>query len=454
MHPPPLPSGPPRGSTRLTRLRTWAARQLLPRRVRMRLTLLYGLLFVASGAVLLGITYVLVNRPSSIYLYKRALGSAPEPADGGLRLCGSGEPCVSDPVAMERRQQAMEQHDLEMHHLLVQSGIALAIMSVIAIVLGWLVAGRVLRPLRTMTSTIQRISARNVHERLAVEGPGDELKDLADTVDGLLSRLETALDSHKRFVANAAHELRTPLTVEHALLEEALIDPDATVESFRSNFERLLDLSRQQARLLESLLTLSSSERGLDCREPLDLAETAVQVIDARRGHAGARGLRVEADLAPAAVWGDGALVDRLLANLLDNAVDYNVPDGWVRVTTGRHGDRGVVRVANTGREVPPDRVARLFEPFQRLDRIAGDGHHGLGLSIVRSIATAHGATLNARARAGGGLVVEVSFPLRTAEPPAGRRAPAYGHRLPDTASAQSGRVQWRRPQKTRGQEL
>lgn len=451
MHPPKLLSGPLRGSSRLTRLHTRAARQLLPRRVRMRLTLLYGLLFVASGAVLLGITYVLVNRPGSIYLYKRLPGGTPKASSGGPHLCSSGEPCVSDPVAMERRQQAMEQHDLEMHHLLVQSGIALAIMSVIAIVLGWLVAGRVLRPLRTMTSTIQRISARNVHERLAVEGPGDELKDLADTVDGLLSRLETALDSHKRFVANAAHELRTPLTVEHALLEEALIDRDATVESFRSNFERLLDISKQQARLLESLLTLSSSERGLDCQEHLDLSETAAQVIDGRRRHAAERGLRLETDISPAAVWGDGALVERLLANLLDNAVDYNVPDGWVQVTTGRHGDRCVVRVANTGREVPPDRVARLFEPFQRLDRVAGDGHHGLGLSIVRSIATAHGATLSARARSGGGLVVEVSFPLRRAEPPAGRRAPTYGHQLPDIATAHSGRAQRRRPQRTRG---
>ncbi|MFD7406980.1 sensor histidine kinase [Streptomyces sp. NPDC059866] len=380
----------------------------------MRLTLLYGLLFVASGAVLLAITYVLANRPNGFYLYRRSAGGGPAAVADGLHLCNADAPCSIDPIAAAQRQQAMEQHDAEMHHLLVQSGIALAIMSVIAIGLGWLVAGRVLRPLRTMTSTIQRISARNVHERLAVEGPGDELKDLADTVDGLLSRLETALDSHKRFVANAAHELRTPLTVEHALLEESLIDRDATVDSFRSNFERLLNLSRQQARLLESLLTLSSSERGLDRQEPLDLSEVADQVVDGRRRDAEARGLRLETAIATAEVWGDGALVERLLANLLDNAMDYNVPDGWIQVFTGVHNGRCVVRVANSGREIPPDRVGRLFEPFQRLDRVAGDGHHGLGLSIVRSIATAHGASLSARARSRGGLVVEVSFPPRT----------------------------------------
>jgi signal transduction histidine kinase len=382
----------------------------------MRLTLLYGLLFVASGAVLLGITYVLVNRPNGIYIYRRPVNDGPASPGDGLHVYPEGHlPSNIDPIAETQRQQALEQHAAEMHHLLVQSGIALAIMSVIAIGLGWLVAGRVLRPLRTMTSTIQRISARNVHERLAVEGPGDELKDLADTVDGLLSRLESALDSHKRFVANAAHELRTPLTVEHALLEESLIDRDATVDSFRSNFERLLDLSRQQARLLESLLTLSSSERGLDHQEPLDLSEVADQVVDGRRRDAQARGLRLEATIGTADIWGDGALVERLLVNLLDNAIDYNVPDGWVQIFTGVQNGRCVVRVANTGPEVPPDRVTRLFEPFQRLDRVAGDGHHGLGLSIVRSIATAHGATLSARARPRGGLAVEVSFPPRTA---------------------------------------
>ncbi|MEV7194408.1 HAMP domain-containing sensor histidine kinase [Streptomyces sp. NPDC093510] len=392
--------------------------RLMPRRVRVRLTLLYGLLFVVSGAILLTITYLLVNRPSNTVLVSRRGGSG-SPGDAGVHMYTRDQvPGSIDSFAHEQQQQAVRQHAAEMQHLLTQSGIALAIMTVIAIGLGWLVAGRVLRPLRTITTTVQRISAHNVHERLAVEGPGDELKDLADTVDGLLGRLEAALDSHKRFVANAAHELRTPLTVEHALLEESLIDREATVDSFRSNFERLLTLSEQQARLLESLLTLSGSERGLDRREPLDLAELTDTVVLGSRQEAVRRGVRVEPHIEPAFMWGDDALVERLVANLLDNAMGYNAPDGWVTVVTGARNGRAFVRVSNTGPQIPPAGVGRLFEPFQRLGRTADNGHHGLGLSIVRSIATAHDATLNAHARPQGGLVVEVGFPLRTPAPP------------------------------------
>ncbi|QEV22680.1 HAMP domain-containing sensor histidine kinase [Streptomyces alboniger] len=415
-------------SAHAARFRAWAAARLLPKRVRMRLTLLYGSLFVVSGAVLLTITYLLVSRFNGVFFFSREQ-SGPPTDDGAHMYTDGGASAALKGIAEARRQQAMRQHEMEMNRLLIESGVALAIMSVIAIGLGWFVAGRVLRPLRTMTSTIQRISAHNVHERLAAEGPADELKDLADTVDGLLGRLEGALDSHKRFVANAAHELRTPLTVEHALLEESLIDRDATVESFRSNFERLLVLSEQQARLLESLLTLSSSERGLDRREPLELAELAGKAVLGCRERAERRGLRVDSATGAAGTWGDSALVERLMANLLDNAIGYNVPDGWVKLVTRVEGERAVVRVANSGHRVPPDRVGRLFEPFQRLDRTAGDGHHGLGLSIVRSIATAHGATLNAHARPRGGLVVEVAFPLRTARCPQDRQQNGGQHR-------------------------
>ncbi|MFF3641300.1 sensor histidine kinase [Streptomyces sp. NPDC002564] len=408
-----------RSAARAALSRTGLLSRLLPRRVRMRLTLLYGLLFVVSGAVLLTITYLLVNRPDNTVLISRQGGTGP-PGDAGVHMYTRDQiPGGVDRFAQAQQQQAVRQHAAEMQHLLTQSGIALAIMTVIAIGLGWLVAGRVLRPLRTITTSVQRISAHNVHERLAVEGPGDELKDLADTVDGLLGRLEAALDSHKRFVANAAHELRTPLTVEHALLEESLIDREATVDSFRSNFERLLTLSEQQARLLESLLTLSGSERGLDRRDPLDLAELTGNVLLGCAKEAARHGVRVEPRTGPAAIWGDDALVERLVANLLDNAMGYNVPDGWVRVVTDTKNGRAFVRVSNTGPEIPAAGVSRLFEPFQRLGRTADNGHHGLGLSIVRSIAAAHDATLSAHARPQGGLVVEVGFPLRTPAPPA-----------------------------------
>lgn len=406
--------------SRFTRSLAGIARRMVPRRVRVRLTLLYGVLFVALGVVLLAITYLLVaHRTAGLVLgTNQEIGSIMI-RDGSSDL-GSTDPATAsrlDLLAQQMHERAIRQHEAELHHLLVQSGIALAIMAVIAIVLAWMVAGRVLRPLRTMTETIRRISARNLHERLAVDSPADELKDLADTVDGLLGRLETALDSHKRFVANAAHELRTPLTVEHALLEEALIDRDATVESFRSNFERLLAISKQQERLLESLLTLASSERGLENPEPLDLSILAEQVVHTSLPEMERRGLRVEAAIEPASTSGDLALVQRLVANLVDNAVGYNVPGGQVEIKTGTRGGRSVVSVANTGPEVPAEQVARLFEPFQRLHRTAGDGHRGLGLSIVKAIATAHHALITAHARQGGGLVVEVAFPLGAERP-------------------------------------
>jgi signal transduction histidine kinase len=290
--------------------------------------------------------------------------------------------------------------------------VALAIMSVIAVALGWLVAGRVLRPLQTMTDSIRHISARNVHERLAVTGPRDELKNLADTIDGLLGRLAAALDSHKRFVANAAHELRTPLTLEHALLEESVIDPDATADSFRAQFGQLMVVSEQQARLLESLLVLATSERGLDRRESVDLSGLTGDVLRAAGPAARRRDLTVAAEVRPARVTGDPALVERLVANLVDNAISYNVPDGRVDVATGTERGRSFLSMTNTGPPVPPEMVDQLLSPFQRLDRTADDdGHHGLGLSIVQSIAAAHSADLTVRARPEGGLAIRVFFP-------------------------------------------
>jgi signal transduction histidine kinase len=254
-----------------------------------------------------------------------------------------------------------------------------------------------------------------VHERLAVTGPRDELKNLADTIDGLLGRLDAALDSHKRFVANAAHELRTPLTLEHALLEEAVIDPDATADSFRAQFEQLMVVSEQQARLLESLLVLATSERGLDDLESVDLSGLTGDVLRAAEPEARRQDLAVAAEVRPARVTGAPALVECLVANLVDNAMSYNVPDGRVEVATGTEGARSFLSVANTGPPVPPEMVDRLLSPFQRLDRTADDGHHGLGLSIVQSIAVAHSADLTVRARPGGGLAIKVLFPAEEA---------------------------------------
>ncbi|MGI5183355.1 HAMP domain-containing sensor histidine kinase [Dactylosporangium sp. CA-152071] len=367
-----------------------------PNRLRWRLTLVICLVAVVSGAVLLVIMYSIAQGLDGDvrgFLPQKAPAPPPVPGQGPL-----ARPDILGPVH-------------EQSSLLTVPAVALAIMTALSLAFGWLIAGRLLRPVRTMAERLQHISERNVHERLAVTGPRDELKDLADTVDGLLGRLETSLDAHKRFVANAAHELRTPLTVEHALLEEPLIDPDADVEAFRANFQRLMKISAGRARLLESLLTLSSSEHDQPRDEPFDLAAIVTEALAERSGDLDRAGLRAVPSLEPARIYGDPLLVARLVANLCDNAIHYNAPGGRVEVAVRALVGRVSFAIANTGPVVPPDQVDRLFEPFQRMQRTADDGHHGLGLSIVRAIATAHAATLKAHPRPGGGLVVEVTFP-------------------------------------------
>jgi signal transduction histidine kinase len=375
-----------------------------PLRLRLRLTLFYGVLSIASGVALLVITYLLLSR------------SQDRSAVGLVNPSGRPFPPEAYPPALpgavpDPRFRQLPQSHSDVLNLLLLAGIALAIMALVSILLGWLIAGRVLRPVRTMTETLRQISARNLHERLAVTGSRNEIKDLADTIDGLLARLEVALEGHKRFVANAAHELRTPLTVEHALLEEPLIDQDLTLEAFRSNFERLLAISEQRGRLLESLLTLSGSEHGRDQYQPVDLNLVIEQVLRNHGPEVDQLGLQVDPLIVPVQVLGDPALIERLVANLLDNAVHHNHANGWVEIGTRSEPGRVVFFVANSGPVVPPEQVERLVEPFQRLHRVADDGHHGLGLSIVSAIASAHDASLTVRARLTGGLSVEVGFP-------------------------------------------
>jgi signal transduction histidine kinase len=289
----------------------------------------------------------------------------------------------------------------------------LVVTAIASAVLGWFAAGRVLRPLREMTDAALTISAGNLGRRLALTGPDDEFKRLGDTLDDLLARLEASFDAQRRFVANASHELRTPLTVERTLLQVALADPNATEASLRATCEELLACGREHERLLESLLTLASSERGLNHRDPVDLARVAGQVLLTPRPDMQRHGLELDTDLEPAAVAGDRALIERLMANLVDNAVRYNRPGGRVEVRTAGVNGHAVVSVTNTGPVVRPDETERLFEPFQRLGggRAAGaDGHHGLGLSIVRAIAVAHDATIDVVPQASGGLAVTISF--------------------------------------------
>jgi signal transduction histidine kinase len=300
-----------------------------------------------------------------------------------------------------------------LHSLLMMSGVALAAMTLISIMAGWLVAGRVLRPLRTVTTAARRISASNLHERLALTGPADELKELGDTFDGLLGRLEGAFDAQRQFVANASHELRTPLARQRALIEVALDDRQRTAGSLERACERVLASNGHQERLIDALLALAHSQRGLDRRGPIDLAAVVGDVLRARQPDAQSRGLRVSATLAAAPALGDGRLAERLAVNLVSNAIGHNVPGGWIEIVTGVQDGCATLSVANAGSVIPPDEVDRLFEPFRRLsaDRTGSHDGPGLGLSIVRAIVSAHEAKLSASALPGGGLEIGVRFP-------------------------------------------
>jgi signal transduction histidine kinase len=421
------------------RLTELALRPGLPRRtVRLRLTLLYGGLFLVSGAALLAITYALVVHNTSGFIFtqgNRTSASAVvegSGASGGEReskppVQSNGPPPGSRPRRIERltptqqRQQdkrladeAERQHASMLDELLLQSGIALGLMSVISIALGWLVAGRVLRPLRTITTAARQISATNLHERLELEGPDDELKELGDTFDDLLARLEAAFQSQRQFVANASHELRTPLARQRALVQVAIADPNATVKTLRAAHTRVLAAGAEQERLIKGLLTLTRAQRGLEECEPVDLARLASSIVRARHSEAESRGLEIHAVLSTAPTVGDPRLVESLLANLVDNALRYNVPGGQVDVTTAVRGGRSLLSISNTGALVPAGALERLFQPFQRLgsDRTRRrDEGSGLGLSIVKAIADAHDATIIARPQPEGGLHVDVSFP-------------------------------------------
>ena len=374
----------------------------MPRRtVRLRLTLLYGCLFLASGAALLAITYALVHKRLS------TLRVSSGPAPGGR--AGGQVHASSLAAGSLRAWQAAA-----LHQLVVQSGLALAIMAVIAIALGWLMAGRTLRPLRSMTATARRISERNLDQRLALSGPRDELKDLGDTIDGLLARLDAAFDSQRRFVANASHELRTPLMLTQTLLQVALADPAITLASLRAACQEAIATCKDQDRLIRALLTLARSQRGLDHREPFDLAALTGQVLRAHQPEAAARRLHIDAALTPALVSGDPRLAEILVSNLLENATRHNIPGGHIHVTAGAHQAHAALTVSNTGPQVPADQVERLLQPFQHLDGKRGHTHEGLGLglSIVAAIASAHDAALSVRPQPAGGLTIEVRFRL------------------------------------------
>jgi signal transduction histidine kinase len=390
----------------------------LPRRTaRLRLTVLYGAAFVlcgACGATVVAVVVFLYGRLTPPVVTKHLIKHADGPGHTTYVT-----PTASKAVSagfMTIRVAGLGQITLDRHQLLIASAVAAAVFVVAAAALGWLLADRVLRPLRTITGAARRISASSLHERLAPAGPDDELKELADTLNNLLARLEASFDAQRRFAANASHELRTPLTRERTLLQVTLADPAATTETWQAISRELLASNAEQERLIEALLTLASSEAGPGDRELVDLAAITSAALAAADPEITRLGLHVDAVMQPAALDGDPLLVQQLTANLIGNAVRHNVPGGDVQVAVGTSDGHAVLSVTNSGQVIPPTEVDRLFQPFHRLGprRARRDGGHGLGLSIVRAIATAHAATIDAHAQPSGGLAVVVTF-----QPPA-----------------------------------
>ncbi|MFB9469444.1 sensor histidine kinase [Nonomuraea salmonea] len=307
--------------------------------------------------------------------------------------------------------------------LLMGSAVALVMLIPVALALGWYVAGRFLQPLRAITATANVISAGDLHRRLDLGEPTDELTELGHTLDGLFARLQAAFDAQRHFVANASHELRTPLAGLRTLLEVALADPGADTGTLRSVCQEALALGAHQERLVQALLDLATSERGGTRWDTLDLAHVVEGVLASRRDRVTRKGIGLAEHLSPAVTAGDTGLIESLVTNLIDNAIGHNHEGGHLEVTTRTSGTQAALTVTNTGPVIPGDQVERLFQPFQKLapDRHGhrhgrGEGY-GLGLAIVHAVTRAHGATLTAGARPGGGLSITVRFAHGSPEP-------------------------------------
>ena len=367
--------------------------------LRWRLTLVYGAVVVAVGLVLLALSVFLVDDALSAGQLDLPAGLAVRLPDGRV-------------LTLQAFQDSLRQQTLGT--LLRQGLLALLLLGAVGVAASYLLAGRVLRPLQQMTATARRLSAQQLDDRIDLPGPADELKDLADTFDAMLDRLQAAFEAQRRFVADASHELRTPLAVMRTEVDVVLRDPDAGVEDLRDAAVVVRDATIRADRLVDSLLLLASTERLVDLpqRERVDLATLGARSLASVSDEAEALGLVVTSSYAPAAVLGDPGLIERMVGNLVENAVRHNVSGGWVRLDTGTLAGRARVQVMNGGPLLDPDEVPALFEPFRRsgLARTARRGA-GLGLSIVRAIAAAHGGVVQAQARPDGGLTVTVDLP-------------------------------------------
>ncbi|CAL9566198.1 Adaptive-response sensory-kinase SasA [Streptomyces sp. enrichment culture] len=385
--------------------------------IRIRLTLLYGGMFLIAGILLLSIIYLLAAqalREGNALPFKIVSISGQKVVVSSPTCPGVGPEQTVDQFHAAIQACMLEQRRHALDDLLSRSLMALLGLSVIAFAFGYAMAGRVLSPLGKITRTARRVVGSDLTRRIELDGPDDELKELADTFDEMLDRLERAFTAQQRFVANASHELRTPLAINRTLLEVHLSDPGAPVE-LQQLGKTLLATNERSEQLVEGLLLLARSENQIVERKPVDLAEVASRAIDQARAEAAAKGVEIRGERASAVVQGNGVLLERIALNLVQNAVRYNVPeDGWVEVTTEAVPGHAVLVVSNTGPVVPAYEVDNLFEPFRRLrtERTGSDKGVGLGLSIARSVARAHGGRITAVPRDGGGLVMRVTLPL------------------------------------------
>lgn len=390
--------------------------------VRARLTLLYTGLFAACGAVIVAVSYILMARlptsgqeqqPTRVLVGGRLRNGTDVP-DSILAQCQAQQnpgypdkPALSQCVSLLEQQGAQHQQTLTLSHLLQYSLITLAVVLALAAVFGWIFAGRVLRPVQQITMAARAASEHNLSARVALRGPRDELRELAQTFDDMLGRLQAAFESQQRFMANASHELRTPLAVMRTTIDVVLGNPDSTPDDLRGMAVDNRAAVDHAEHLIGALLLLARNERGLTIREDVDLATTAEDVLD----FADVGDCRVHAVLEPAVISGDPVLSMRLVANLVDNAARYNVPGGDIWITTRGTADGSQLTVANTGPVIGASEAGRIFQPFERLsDRTSHDGF-GLGLAIVASIAAVHGGTAAALPRPDGGLCVTVTIP-------------------------------------------
>jgi signal transduction histidine kinase len=385
--------------------------------IRARLTIVYGGLFMLCGAVLLAVTYVLVAARPPLR------GTVTGSPDVLFRTRPPGEAAAGElRQALVKYEQNVRDDTLE--SLLTQGTIALLVVAAAAIALGWLLAGRALQPLHQITGTARRIAAagtggRGLHERISLRGPHDEVSELADTFDAMLERLDRSFDGQRRLVANASHELRTPLAINRSLLELAVTRQDASAD-LRRLAESLLEVNGRHERLIDGLLMLADSENEITDPAPVDLAEVASHVTEQVAAAAGAAGIAVVREFAPAPTTGDPILLERLAYNLVENGVRHNTAgQGWLCVRTAMIQGWATLTVTNTGPVVPGYEVEALFQPFRRLarERVGGGRGFGLGLSIVRAVARAHGGDAIAVPHDGGGLVVTVTLPPAPAAP-------------------------------------